>query len=234
MPWRPSPSCSCPCQPVPSELGTPLGTVRSTLSSAEVWAARVGEHAGRLDVYARDLLSPAELSRLRAYRSRESAERYVVTRSLVRTVLSQRLRVDPRQLNVTMTETGKPVLPDSIHFNVSHSADLILLAVSADRQVGIDVERRREVQRVHALIGRWLTDAERDAVARIARGGLTLSEAFLRVWSLKEARLKALGVGIAGAARAQVEGVEAVPLDDLLGGLNEGAATGFVGAVAFA
>jgi phosphopantetheinyl transferase len=82
-------------------------------------------------------------------------------------------------------------------------------------------------------VARWLTPDERSQVSRIADSGLAVSEAFLRVWSLKEARLKALGVGIAGASGARLDQVDAVPLDEVLEPLSSNE-RGFVGAVAFA
>ena len=216
-----------------SAVGAFAGTARSTRASADIWAARIGDHLDSLERYGRTLLSPDEQRRLAAYRSRESAERYVVTRALVRVVLAERLGTSPSMVAIRHNERGKPLLDDGLHFNVSHSGDLILLAVSGDRAVGVDVERRRDVERVGALVQRWLSAEERDQVARIAGSGLTVSEAFLRVWSLKEARLKALGVGIAGAAGAPLDQVDAVPLDEVLDPLSS-ADRGFVGAVAFA
>ena len=130
---------------------------------------------------------------------------------------------------------GKPVVAEGIHFNVSHSGDLILLALSPERAVGVDVERRREVPRVQAMTERWLTAAERADVASLRARGASDSDAFLRVWSLKEARLKALGVGISGASRAPVDAVHALPLDHLLDPIaGDRYGQGYVGAVAFA
>lgn len=218
-----------------SDVGTRLGTISAPSSgAADVWFARVGEHAADVERYSRDFLSRDERERLGRYRSRESAERYVVTRSLVRIVLAGRLSAVPREVAVSLTGKGKPIVADDLHFNVSHSGDLILLAVSGDRAVGIDVERRRDVERVQALIDRWLTPRERDDVAAWVQRGAGLSDAFLRVWSLKEARLKALGVGIAGAAHAATHAVDALPLDALLDPLVHGGEQGYVGAVAFA
>lgn len=183
----------------------------------------------------REYLSDEECERLDLYRSGEAAERYVVTRSLVRIVLGEHLRLGARDLRVSRTDTGKPVVAEGIHFNVSHSGDLILLALSEERAVGVDVERRREVPRVDAMTLRWFTQEERKDVARLRGAGASESDAFLRVWSLKEARLKALGVGISGALRAQLTDVDAVPLDHLLDPIaGDRYGQGYVGAVAFA
>jgi 4'-phosphopantetheinyl transferase len=215
-------------------LGAHIGTVRTRRGTAEVHAAQVGAHASAVERYGRTLLSPAEQARLGAYRSRESAERYVITRCLVRSVLAERLGVAPRDIEFSQTERGKPHVAGALEFNLSHSGDLILLAISDGRPVGIDVERRRPVARVDALVARWLTPGEREDVDRIVRSGLPVSEAFLRVWSLKEARLKALGVGIAGAASAPTDHIDAAPLDEVLEPFGSGPDAGFVGAIAFA
>ena len=217
-----------------SDVGRRIGRVHAPSSgAADVWFARVGEHAGDVDRYSRAYLSDEERAKLGRYRSRESAERYVVTRSLVRLVLGERLGASPRDVAVGHTDRGKPVIAD-LHFNVSHSGDLIVLAISDDRAIGIDVERRRQVERVQALIDRWLTSNEQADVASWVERGAAVSDAFLRVWSLKEARLKALGVGIAGAADAAADLVDAVPLDDLLDPIVKTGEQGYVGAVAFA
>jgi 4'-phosphopantetheinyl transferase len=211
-------------------------TAKGASAEAEIWFAWVGDHAGDVDRFSRDCLSAEERERLVIYRTRELAERYVVTRSLVRIVLSDRLGVSARDLRVNRTDTGKPVVAGDggLHFNVSHSGDLILLALSERRAVGVDVERRREVQRVQSLRSRWLSEPERDQMDRLIRAGASASDAFLRVWSLKEAKLKALGVGISGAGDVALETIEAQPLDALLGILVPPRSEGYVGALAFA
>ena len=218
-----------------SHVGARLGTVRLNAAIADLWFAWVGEHATDVDTFSREYLSRDESARLPAYRVREAAERYVVTRSLVRIVLSEHLGIPPREIRVSHTDSGKPVVTGGIHFNVTHSGDLILLAVSDARPVGVDVERRRIVNRVEALTRRWLTESERTDLEALRMTGVVESDAFLRIWSLKEARLKALGVGISGASRAALHMVEVRPLDDLLSSLaHDRGDPGYVGAVAFA
>jgi 4'-phosphopantetheinyl transferase len=195
----------------------------------------VGANVAAVDDLTSRVLSAPERERLARYRSAAAAARYVITRSLVRLVLSDRLSLPASEVRIGQTDFGKPVVADALHFNVSHSGDLVLLALSADRAVGIDVERRRGVERVSALVERWLTSDEQRAVAERVDAGADLSDAFLRVWSLKEARLKALGVGIANAAHADIDAVSVLPLDGLLERLDPGTESeGYIGAVAFA
>jgi 4'-phosphopantetheinyl transferase len=218
-----------------SDVGSHLGVASSRQGSAEIWYAWVGDHVRDIDRFSKDLLSDQEQEHLTGYRVRDAAERYVVTRSLVRAVLSERLAISPRDIRVSRTDTGKPVITEGLHFNVSHSGDLILMAISEDRAIGVDIERKREVQRVDALLRRWLSEEEQSAYASLHDRGASASEAFLRLWSLKEARLKALGVGISGASRARLDIVEAFPLDNLLERLaSQRPEPEYVGAIAFA
>lgn len=218
-----------------SDVGAHLGVASSRQGSADIWYAWVGDHAADIDRFSSDLLSDQERSHLAGYRVRDAAERYVVTRSLVRAVLSERLAIPPRDIEVSRTETGKPVITQGVHFNVSHSGDLILMAVSAERAIGVDIERKRDVQRVEALLRRWLSADEQSEFASLRDDGASPSEAFLRLWSLKEARLKALGVGISGASGARLDIVEAFALDNLLERLAaQRPDPGYVGAIAFA
>jgi phosphopantetheine--protein transferase-like protein len=220
-----------------SDVGARLGRVSAPGAWADVWFAWVGDHARDVERFSREFLSREELDRLHLYRSPGAAERYVLTRSLVRIVLGDHLGEAPRDVRVGRTEMGKPVISgaDHVHFNVSHSGELILLALCGTRPVGVDVERRREVARVQKLVERWLTDSERLEMAEHTVRGTGASEAFLRIWSLKEARLKALGVGISGAGSAALDTVEALSLDQLLETLpSRPDEPGYVGALAFA
>ena len=195
----------------------------------------MGDNAAETERYARELLSDDERQHLNGYRIREAAERYIVTRALVRSVLSERLGIPAPAIRVSRTDTGKPIVTEGVHFNVSHSGDLVLLAVSDDQPVGVDVERKRTVLKVNALTQRWLSDLERTSLARLRELGIDESDSFLRIWSLKEAQLKALGVGISGSARAELHRVHVMPLDELLdplSGPRDGG--GYVGAIAFA
>lgn len=216
------------------DVGTLLGRIRGRHSDAEIWYASVERHAVLVDRLARDVLSPDEQARMARHRLRDAAERYAITRALVRLVLARHIgdRRAARDIELSRTDGGKPYVSGGVHFNISHSGDLIVLALSRQGDVGVDVERKREVARLPQLSERWLTPAERSELSRRIESGADPSEAFLRVWTLKEARLKALGVGISGAS-SDVSQLDAVALDDLLSGCVDHAGRGYVGAVAF-
>ena len=113
------------------------------------------------------------------------------------TVLANYLGVPPQALRLDHAEGGKPFIAQpagALEFNLSHCADLALLAVSASHAVGIDVEGERRIPDPLRLARRVLDD---DSIARLS----TLPEhartaLFLDLWTQLDARQKALGHGI--------------------------------------
>ena len=101
---------------------------------------------------------------------------------------------EPRALR---TPNGKPYLPDSpIRFNVSHSHQLTLIAVTYEVEVGVDLERIRALPDYRAIAERYFPPGE---------AALTGEIDFFRRWTRFEAVLKAQGVGLYGAG-APLEG----------------------------
>lgn len=94
-------------------------------------------------------------------------------------------------------EHGRPALADAsaLDFNWSHSGHLALVAVARGIVPGADIERLRPRPRAWALAQRYFTPAEAAALSRLAPDEREV--AFLRLWTAKEAVLKALGRGLA-------------------------------------
>ncbi len=115
--------------------------------------------------------------------------------AFVREVLRRYVAVDAAALELHHGEHGKPYLPDHpwLHFSVSHSGGLVAVGVSLD-EIGIDIERVRDRARLGAVTQRFLAQSEADGITRLAPGQTT--EAFHRVWTAKEAYVKALGTGL--------------------------------------
>jgi len=117
----------------------------------------------------------------------------------VRSLLAAYLSRSPCDLRICAAPGGKPfVLPlgDEAHlrFNLSHSLGLSIVALSAEHEVGADVEALREVPSALDLARRFFCPGEARALAR--HSGADLSAAFLRLWTRKEALLKAMATGL--------------------------------------
>jgi 4'-phosphopantetheinyl transferase len=162
--------------------------------TVQVWKIKLG--FSHWQSYLAEL--PAE-ERERAWRFvfDRDRRRFVVARAALRRLVGFHVGTPPRRIRLSVQPRGKPYLADGdapiVHFNVSHSEDLALIALS-QRDVGIDVEQIRPLAGLTGIAMRHFAPEERRAFLRAAPvERLTL---FYRYWTLKEAYLKAKGVGM--------------------------------------
>jgi 4'-phosphopantetheinyl transferase len=104
--------------------------------------------------------------------------------------------LDVVDVDVEYDERGKAhVRGDALHFNISHSGGALAVAVSRSLPLGIDLEHRRRPRRALELAQRFFAPDEAQALGRLAETERQV--AFLRLWTCKEAWVKADGRGIA-------------------------------------
>ncbi len=143
-------------------------------------------------------LSAAELVRLQRFRLPRDSDHFLLGRGLMRAWLAQLLGCGAADLPFTAQAHGKPVVAGAPHFNVSHSGDLILLGLHADRAVGVDLERDRDQLDWPAIARRYLGEAALLQLQRDHTDERARRQAFLLIWCGLEARLKADGRGLSG------------------------------------
>jgi 4'-phosphopantetheinyl transferase len=142
-------------------------------------------------------LPPDDQRRAERFLRRGAARRWAASRWALRRTLAQYLDQPAAQIGFESDERGKPRLRDGdgrLEFNLSHSAGLALIAVTAERAVGIDVEVVAPRENPVALAERALPPEEAAAV-RTADSEQQLG-AFYKAWVRHEARLKCLGTGL--------------------------------------
>jgi 4'-phosphopantetheinyl transferase len=122
--------------------------------------------------------------------------RYVAAHGLLRLVLARCLDTIPAAVTFRRNADGKPRLahPERLRFNLSHSGLLGLLAVSAKREVGVDVEEIHDIDNIEDLAKTCFSPAEQAALAALPAE--QRSWAFFAGRTRKEAFLKALGDGL--------------------------------------
>lgn len=144
------------------------------------------------------VLSSAELERAERFHFEVDRRRSVVARGCLRLLLGEILGVPPKSLCFEYGEFGKPRLPNlqahGIQFNVSHSGDLILIAIAKGRAVGVDVERIRSDVDLDGVAACFFSLNECTSLALLAGGAKC--EGFFACWTRKEAFLKAKGGGL--------------------------------------
>jgi 4'-phosphopantetheinyl transferase len=166
------------------------------LSPGEVHVWRVGLQIEGLALCACwDLLSPEEKRVASSYRFVKDMREFVVSRAVLRHILARYTGQPAADLRFELNPCGKPMLQgfESPYFSVSHCSDIALLAVARVR-IGIDVEHVRPGNFWQSVIGQCLSPRERAYLEALpARSRMA---AFYRVWTRKEAVLKAMGTGL--------------------------------------
>jgi len=146
----------------------------------------------------RGCLSADECARADRLMSGRIRDRFVVGRGRLRHVLGELCGCPPGGVRFAVGEGGKPGLADPagrLHFNIAHSNDLMLCAVTLDHEVGIDVEQVRQDFDYRDLARRFLAEDETRALGRLPAA--QQREAFFACWTRKEAVIKATGEGVA-------------------------------------
>ena len=173
------------------------------LDSQEIhlWLCFVDElHEHQLLQRYRLLLTQQELQTEQRYHFPKDRHRYLVTRALVRTVLSRYAPVTPQQWTFASNAHGKPAianrepLAQGITFNVSHTQGLIVIGVCRRAALGVDVENLRTRRALLDAADVVFSSEEALAIARLPTA--LQHERFFQYWTLKEAYLKACGTGM--------------------------------------
>ena len=189
-------------------------------------------------------LSDDELRRKRRFLKPLHQARFAVGRGVLRAVLGRYLERDPGAVEFRYGEHGKPHLAPSMGadcaFNLTHSHDLALLAVTQSAAVGVDLEEVRPVTHSQGIADSYFTERESAFLSGCAERSHL--DGFFHLWTCKEAYLKACGKGLAKPLREVEVSLppEAEPRYEAIGGDSETAWTlrtfvpqsGFRGAVA--
>lgn len=130
--------------------------------------------------------------------------RYIINRAILRLILSNYLGIHPRQITLFYNSKGKPsLIPEinriNLHFNLSHKYDYTVYAFSLGL-VGVDLEKMGEKKGVLAIAKRFFTIQEYDYLGKLKPQDAIVE--FFRLWTAKEAYLKAIGEGIAGGLKS--------------------------------
>lgn len=164
---------------------------------ARVLVHRIALHSQTGKLKNRHLLSAEECARAERFRQASDHDAYVVTRITLRRILAHHLKVEARAVEFAYGPQDKPMLREGtrigLHFNVTHTNGLALIAV-AEAPVGIDLEFRRNIPDLAEIAASQFAPDEIAVLQAAARH--ERNELFLRCWTRKEAFAKATGDGI--------------------------------------
>jgi len=142
------------------------------------------------------LLDSDELETVRRFKIEKIKDNYIVAHGLLREALANYVHKAPEQLIFCKNEFGKPSLMDypDLSFNMSHSADSLVIAVAQKCQLGIDVENYKQRDNLEGLVKKCFAPEEANYWQGLDKN--EQAKAFYQFWVKKEAFVKADGKGI--------------------------------------
>lgn len=163
-----------------------------------VWRVSLDVPAGVL-ASLQEVLAADEIARVQRFVFERDRVCSCVAHALLRILLGRYARVAPTQVHFTANEYGKPALarPElvpALHFNISHSANLVLYAFAWQRHLGVDVEYMRADIDYEGLAEYCFSPLEQETLKGLAPA--RKHEAFYNCWTRKEAYIKARGMGL--------------------------------------
>jgi 4'-phosphopantetheinyl transferase len=199
------PELCWPSSPPSWSLNPPRPGRDSRSVEVHVWAAPLEVTPQALEELTATLC-PLERERAALFRFERDRNRFTAGRGQLRTILGRYLQTKPQAIEFAYGEHGKPFVAglagSGLHFNLAHSQDLALLAVTRVAPVGVDVEHIRLPEDADQLVARFFSPRESATFQRLTREHKPA--AFFNLWTRKEAWLKATGEGI-GSRLDQVE-----------------------------
>lgn len=142
-----------------------------------------------------NILSREEQDRAASFRFEKDRAHWIACRSGLKKILAELLGISPDSVPIVTGPHGKPELAppsDILRFNLSHCEDMALV-ITADTDVGIDVER---TDRGPSLIGCEESFCHPREIAGLSDSPVERANSLITIWTAKEAALKAIGTGL--------------------------------------
>jgi 4'-phosphopantetheinyl transferase len=133
--------------------------------------------------------------RIDFFKFKQVQESYVISQGGLRLLLAHYLNIPADTIQLGKLNKGKPYSIDNpkLRFNMSNSGRRVVYAFSMDEEIGIDIERLRELTDLDELIEKNYNTYERDYINKLPE---RRQYRFFKFWTIKEAYLKAIGVGM--------------------------------------
>jgi 4'-phosphopantetheinyl transferase len=165
------------------------------INEVEIWHGQVTAADAHYQAYWR-ILDEAEQAQAGKFKNELLHKRYVESHGRLRNLLAQTLNQPPQKIRIRKAEYGKPYLADypELAFNLSHTADRLMIATGWNCQLGVDIEIGKQRINLSGLVDKCF--AEEEAVYWTQLPEIQKNQAFYRFWTRKEAFVKATGHGI--------------------------------------
>jgi 4'-phosphopantetheinyl transferase len=184
---------------LPWKVGSSATNLALSIGQPEVhvWAVRLAASMTCIqELY--KICSADEKTKANSFRYEDHMSRYVIGHGVLRVILNRYVRQCPTRLLFRYGPKGKPVLETRnapiLHFNLSHSENCVLYAMTHEAELGVDVERVRELADEQTIAQEFFSSEECKDLRTVDAG--RRYEGFFNCWTCKEAYVKALGDGL--------------------------------------
>ena len=169
-----------------------------THADLHVWSASLEQPAEVVEKL-RATLSSEESARAERFRFAQHRRFFITSQGILRNLLSRYLEIEPGQIELEYTQTGKPYLASQdgsagVSFNLSHSGNRVIYAITRNRQVGVDIEFIHSIEDMDLIARRNFSRDEYEDFR--STGQVDRMRAFFNCWTRKEAFIKAIGDGL--------------------------------------
>ncbi len=166
-------------------------------NEVHIWTAILDQPEAIIDGYY-SILPDNEQKMVDKYRTGMIRKRQIISKGLVRLLISRYMNLNPNEIKFYYNEFGKPfVSPDSdrdnIFFNLSHSDNIAVFIFSKKRKIGIDVEKIKELADMEGIVRLCFSESEKKWFNELP--STKKEEMFYKIWTSKEAYMKAIGKG---------------------------------------
>ncbi len=163
--------------------------------TVHVWLAELSDFKSDMKALLA-FLSPDEVMRAERFHFQLHQERFIISRGLLRRTLSLYTDIPPQEILFSYGLHGKPYLennPNELQFNVSHSEGLAIFAITAQQEIGVDIQKIEPHFREDVARRFFSPDEYRELMTLT---GETRIKGFYERWCRKEAMIKTLGQGV--------------------------------------
>jgi 4'-phosphopantetheinyl transferase len=148
------------------------------------------------------LLSSDELKRYKRLKISSKQESFIISRGVLRLILSNYLEQEASQIRFEIEPSGKPFLPDSeITFNLSHSGKYVVVGICQGSYLGVDIQEIYPISASDQIIRKVFSEKEQIYLSTLPPERFL--EEFFSLWTAREAYLKAIGKGFTDSSNTQ-------------------------------
>jgi 4'-phosphopantetheinyl transferase len=168
-------------------------------NSVDIWYTELSRSPLKLAELS-TILAPDERLRAEKFKLEIHRNRFISARGILRQILSLYLDLASDKIKFSYSDRGKPSLVNNllnIQFNLSHSENIAVYAVTKNKKIGIDIEYLEEKPDCLNIARRFFSSREFEAIEGLTRKDR--SRLFFQLWTAKEAYLKATGEGLSGS-----------------------------------